>query len=702
MKTVLDELKDSKIGTIATLANGKTYYIFDDYDNNFEFAKLDNVDFDSISKTIEKINVNDNFVSIWRTSINNETITLPLVEYGEYDFTVEWGDGNIDKITEYNQDAVTHTYLQPNDYTVRIYGIIKGFNFNDSFSISSNKLIAILNWGVLELINSEKSNDNGIFKGCVNLELIKSLSELKSDTLTNANSMFENCNNLKDITGLIQFRKFHKVRNFENMFKDVTLSTNVYDIFLTHLNNSFLPIETSEKLNIDFGNSKYEHSEEIRNDLNVRFNINDGGKIVNATILTFKTTTSNEPIKLPLEETGNYNFIVDWGDNTSDTITSYDQTEVEHIYANAGTYDINITGTLEGFNFYNGHSDSKTKIIDIKQWGNLKLKTINHGSDGNYFYECSNLETFSAEDAPDLSEVNSLEWMFYICSKFNGNINHWDVSKVIDMHGMFWSASIFNQPLNNWNVSNVTNMRNMFYDASRFNQSLNNWNVSNVTKMYYMFYGASSFNQPLDNWDVSNVTNMTYMFAYTSSFNQPLDNWNVSNVTKMYYMFWLASRFNQPLDNWNVSNVIDMQFMFKDASSFNQPLNNWDVSKVTDMRGMFENASSFNQPLDNWDVSNVTNMRYMFEYISSFNQPLDNWNVSNVTDMNRMFKNASSFNQPLNNWDVSNVTVMYGMFESASSFNEDIHNWDVNNVTNWAKFKYNCPLTDAYTPAKFL
>ena len=43
-----------------------------------------------------------------------------------------------------------------------------------------------------------------------------------------------------------------------------------------------------------------------------------------------------------------------------------------------------------------------------------------------------------------------------------------------------------------WNVSNVTTMERMFYEASSFDQPLNEWNVSNVTTMECMFYEASS------------------------------------------------------------------------------------------------------------------------------------------------------------------------------------------------------------------
>jgi surface protein len=84
------------------------------------------------------------------------------------------------------------------------------------------------------------------------------------------------------------------------------------------------------------------------------------------------------------------------------------------------------------------------------------------------------------------------------------------------MRGVFAYASRFNQELNAWNVSKVTNMRGMFAYASRFNQELNAWNVSSVTDMYGMFWSASSFNQDLCPW--GNIPTFPYESVYSMFF----------------------------------------------------------------------------------------------------------------------------------------------------------------------------------------
>ena len=192
-------------------------------------------------------------------------------------------------------------------------------------------------------------------------------------------------------------------------------------------------------------------------------------------------------------------------------------------------------------------------------------------------------------------------------SNNGSSISSWDVSQVATMNNMFFGSSTFNQDISQWDVSAVNNMGGMFDGASIFNADISAWNVSQVTTMVNMFHAAESFNAEIGNWDVSNVTNMTQTFKYASVFNANLESWNVSSVTIMDDMFSAAYDFNSPINNWDVSNVISMTRMFLAASSFNQPLNNWDVSGVFQMEEMFDNSIAYNQDLSTWQVANVEN-----------------------------------------------------------------------------------------------
>ena len=206
------------------------------------------------------------------------------------------------------------------------------------------------------------------------------------------------------------------------------------------------------------------------------------------TTRTSDVSSGSNQVHLPLESIGTYNLTVYWGDGTSDTITIWDQTEVTHTYASAGTYTITITGTIVGWCFTvgsDGLSDGH-KIIEIQQWGCLQL-----GNSGSYFYGCWDLK-LTATDNLNLTGTTNLHQAFRYCHYLgsSGNMDGWDVSSVTDMSRMFDGASSFNQPLKTWDVSSVTNMICMFSEASSFNQPLGTWDVSSVTNMDFIFAGV--------------------------------------------------------------------------------------------------------------------------------------------------------------------------------------------------------------------
>jgi surface protein len=351
----------------------------------------------------------------------------------------------------------------------------------------------------------------------------------------------------------------------------------------------------------------------------------------NTTRTSFRSSNTSQ-IRLPLETGGSYNFIVQWGDGTSETITA--STQALHTYAAAGVYNVTITGTLVGWRVNN--AGDRLKLLDVMQWGTVRL-----GNSGGYFYGASNM-VVTAMDTLDFTGTTNMQSFFQGVRLFNQPIGGWDVSSVTNMQHMFNGASSFNQPIGGWDVSSVTNMGGMFYSASSFNQPIGNWNVSSVTKMQEMFTAASSFNQPIGGWDVSRVTSISRMFREATSFNQPIGEWDVSGVTRFFSMFWGASSFNQPIGDWNVSSATDMEFMFYNASSFNQPIGGWDVSSVATMMSMFGDASSFNQPIGGWDVSSLITSDSMFLGASSFVQDISQWCVTNIDSRRSGFDDFTS------------------------------------------------------------
>lgn len=99
------------------------------------------------------------FITTWNTALTGSGTTasnqvkLPLYSGGTYGFYVEWGDGNTDHITSYNQAETTHTYSSEGIYDVKIYGTIEGFGFSDSLK-DNIKLIDVKKWGDVKLHNN--------------------------------------------------------------------------------------------------------------------------------------------------------------------------------------------------------------------------------------------------------------------------------------------------------------------------------------------------------------------------------------------------------------------------------------------------------------------------------------------------------------------------------------------------------------------
>jgi surface protein len=388
-------------------------------------------------------------------------------------------------------------------------------------------------------------------------------------------------------------------------------------------------------------------------------------------VTTWQVSNPDLSITIPTFPDETYNYSVDWGDGN----TSADQTgDATHTYADPGSYTVSISGVFPRI-FFDDDGD-KDRIISIDQWGNRAWTSMNKAFQG-----CINLE-LKATDAPNLSGVTDMSYMFYEAKKLNSDLSSWNVSTVTNMQSLFGEATVFNGDIESWDVSNVENMSGMFFKASVFNRDIGEWTVSNDTTMAGMFSLATSFSQDISGWDVSNVTNMSSMFYFASSFNQAIGGWDVGKVTDMSSMFESATSFNQIIDTWNVSSVTDMEGMFYSASDFNMSLNSWNVSKVTNMKDMFAFAGSFNGQIVDWNVGRVTTMEGMFRVASAFNQNINNWDVANVLTMENMFTQVSTFNQDISNWDVGSVTNMKSMFWFAEDFNQDIGEWDVSNVQN--------------------
>lgn len=100
-------------------------------------------------------------------------------------------------------------------------------------------------------------------------------------------------------------------------------------------------------------------------------------------ILQITTTSDNQSIVLPHINGYDYDYMVDYGDDTPLVhVTTYNPTS--HEYLTMGNYTLKISGLCETFDTNSGDGSINTTIIQVLQWGNVGLKKVS-------FYGCNNL-----------------------------------------------------------------------------------------------------------------------------------------------------------------------------------------------------------------------------------------------------------------------------------------------------------------------
>jgi hypothetical protein len=144
-------------------------------------------------------------------STANNVFKLPLTNNGVINFTIDWGDGNTDTITSWNQAQTTHTYATSGVYEVTITsGMLRGWSFGGSGD--RNKLIEVYDWSVWDF------NVAGAFRGCNNL--ISSATSVPTITGNALNNMFQNTSNFN---GPLNGWNVSGVQNFQQMFLSASI-----------------------------------------------------------------------------------------------------------------------------------------------------------------------------------------------------------------------------------------------------------------------------------------------------------------------------------------------------------------------------------------------------------------------------------------------------------------------------------------------
>lgn len=124
-------------------------------------------------------------------------------------------------------------------------------------------------------------------------------------------------------------------------------------------------------------------------------------------LLLVTTTDTNLTIKLPL--TGTVNCTIDWGDDTSETVTDSYPT---HTYIKTGSFLVMISGTVTALHSGDLNESERTGLTGVSNWGNTGLTTMYQAFKG-----CTQLSYLSTMNESGFPEsITSFYETFTDCS----------------------------------------------------------------------------------------------------------------------------------------------------------------------------------------------------------------------------------------------------------------------------------------------
>ena len=703
------------------------------------------------------ITVDTNNTSVGSTS--NTEFQIPINNGGggalAFHYNVDCEDDGTFEVNDFG-GSYTCVYGSPGTYTIRIEDKIGdgsgfiGLGFN--FLGDRQKLLSVEQWGTFQW----KFMDNA-FKGCFNVVfnaidtpnfssvtdmsamfafavqanpnttnwavhnvttmagMFSSAQSANPDTsnwntssVTNMEYMFENAFMVNpDVHNWV----VSQVTNMEGMFLNVTLPTTDYDKLLINFNAQ----NVQSSILFGGGNSKYCATGAHNSlELNDSWTIVDGGQEIPSNcpnpaddfVMTIKTdnlsigSTGSTSIKIPTIGSG-YNYSVDW-----DSDGTYDQAgitgDATHDYLTTGTYSIRIRGDFP--RIYFNYTGDILKIKDVVQWGNNPWTSME-----NAFAGAENM-TVTANFAPNLSNLTSLQSMFSGALLANPVTTFWDVSNVTDMSFMFQEATSANPNVQNWDISNMISMDGMFegvtlptldydemiihFDSFSVTQILfdggdsqycsraaqlahdhldGTWNITDGGLDPSCSTLADDFVIKVDTAIVGSTSNTQFEINTTGSgynYNVDCDGANPSTNTATAQIGNYTCNYAIPgVYTIRISDNIGDKTGFPRIHGFGNldmhkiiNLKQWGTGVWSSMSVAFVNSSNMVvTATDVPDFSNVTSLSSMFAGASLANPNVSNWNTSNIQNMEYMFQQAILAKPNMSSWDISSVTVPHSM-----------------------------------------
>ena len=311
----------------------------------------------------------------------------------------------------------------------------------------------------------------------------------------------------------------------------------------------------------------------------------------------------------------------------------------------------------------------------------------------------------------DLSNVQSMNGMFYMSGLEEINLTNWYTPKLLDVSFIFCSYPNFSGGtgvrsligLSDWQQPNITKAANAFTGTAFESLDLTNWNVDNIEDFSGIFMNMANLTQlNISTWKPQRVTNTRMMFqgaaklttvdlsnfTYADDFQDngsmffgctSLEELSLPQNFCMHHtkngptmlisrQFYDCSKLKHlDASNWRFDGNLSLDHAFANCSALaGLDTSKWNLSECTDLSFTFYGCSSLREiDVSKWDVSKVKNFDHFAAHAGLIRKGIENWDTSSAENMNAMFHNCGEIELDLSRFKTDKVIYFTQMFENS-------------------------------------
>ena len=246
---------------------------------------------------------------------------------------------------------------------------------------------------------------------------------------------------------------------------------------------------------------------------------------------------AGETITIPGRNVSTYSGTVIWGDGAETSYTTYNDAGLSHQFAEAGVYDVEITGQFPAI-YFNNSGTSRLALTEVVQWGEV----LTESNQTRGFYGCTSLTGISWSDYMD-NLLTEGTYMFYRTGSLKSLPAGMTLDALTNGYFMFSYSGLTSLPAG-MTMSALTNGSFMFRAATSLTSLPAEMTLDALTNGSSMFYQTKLTSLPAG-MTLDALTNGNSMFFKTYLTSLPAE-MTLNAVTNGFGMFFRTSLTSLP------------------------------------------------------------------------------------------------------------------------------------------------------------